>query len=672
MANNREQSNITVQVRDVNNNPVPGARVTLFCSGTNNGLRQPAAGTNALGQAFGSLISTRAEVKKIWAEVDGVAACRDSARAVFFSGPAARLVMISGNNQVGFTGRPLAAPAIVALVDSFENPVSGAQLAAVMQTPGGIRIDQLPQPTNIQGRAEFLWTLSQLPGAHQFMVSYSLLPMVTFSAQAEAVLPSALLKISGDGQVGLPGQPLPQPMAVRVIDQDNLPLANVPVTFSFVTGSGAFPNGATLLTGTDGIAAAVVQPAAVIGVFYITAQINGLAQTVTFMATTRVPRVALLEIVSGDGQSGRKLEQLTLPLTVRVLDELRQPVAGALIKFDVTSGGGSVLPDAAQASGVDGMASVLWTLGNGGEQRVKAALVEASAIQTPFSATVRPNQAPTIICTADTSVAEGGALSFWVHAQDPEGDPVHLTAVDMPSRAQLDTASGIFSWNPGYEEAGLYRITFMADDGFGGSVSRACRITVRDVPRPLQIISYAPADTMVVLDLFKPYTFEVTAFDPDGDSLRYQWTFNSLPVGTQPSLRVTANPTFPAHSRISVRVFTRQTSTTLSWSLDIHTDVAVKQAAPGTFALGQNYPNPFNPVTHIPFQVGRTARVSIAVYNQSGQLVRMLHDGIAGPGWRQAVWDARDETGQPVPSGTYYCRMESESFQQIKKLLLLK
>jgi len=93
---------------------------------------------------------------------------------------------------------------------------------------------------------------------------------------------------------------------------------------------------------------------------------------------------------------------------------------------------------------------------------------------------------------------------------------------------------------------------------------------------------------------------------------------------------------------------------------------------PEAFVLGQNFPNPFNPVTHIPFRAGRNAEVSVVIYNASGQLVRRLHDGFTAGGWHQVIWDARDEAGQPVPSGTYYCRMNSGPFQQIKKLLLLK
>ncbi|MGD8427768.1 MAG: T9SS type A sorting domain-containing protein, partial [Balneolaceae bacterium] len=42
---------------------------------------------------------------------------------------------------------------------------------------------------------------------------------------------------------------------------------------------------------------------------------------------------------------------------------------------------------------------------------------------------------------------------------------------------------------------------------------------------------------------------------------------------------------------------------------------------PNNFKLDQNYPNPFNPSTNIPFDITVDSRVSIVIYNMSGQKV---------------------------------------------------
>ncbi len=671
VANNRSQSTVTVQLRDASGAPIAGTLVSLFATGSNNTLHQPAA-TNALGQATGYLLSTRAEVKKIWALAEGRMVGSDSARVSFVAGPGAALTKVSGDNQTAYTGRALAAPLVVAIADSFENPVPGAVVSVVLQKPDGTRTDLASQTTDSQGYARIQPALSSQSGLHTIILRSGTLPALSFTAQAVAVLPSALVKVSGDAQVGLPSTNLPLPLIVQVKDQEDLPLANVTVAFSFVTGMGSFPNGAYALTGSDGKAAVIAQPGAAIGDYYITAQVSGLDKSVTFQATTRVPRVASLEIVSGDNQSTRAGATLPLPLTLRVLDELKKPAAGVAVQFAIAAGGGNLQPATVQYTGIDGMASVLWTLGSAGAQTLRAWLPDTPTLQTQFTAALAANQAPILSCTADTTIAEGAILTFWVKAEDPEKDLIHLTASGMPARATFDSLSGIFYWNPGYSESGLYKVTFTGRDTFGATASVSCRIRVTDVRRPLQLLAYSPADTLVEMDLYKAYSFEVTAFDPDGDSLRYQWDFNGLPVGNKPTLKVTANPTFPAHCRMSVRIYTLTASTTLSWTLDIQTGVADRGVHPDDFALEQNYPNPFNPTTTIPFQAGRPARVAIHLYNASGQLVRSLFDGLAGSGRHEVVWDGRDAYGQPAPSGVYYVRMESESFHDIKKLLLLK
>ncbi len=672
VANNRDRSIITVRLRDAFGQPVPGVQVTLFASGASHTLRQPAGPTDGLGEVSGALISTRAGLRKVWALAEGRLVTPDSAGVLFVAGPAARMEKLSGDDQSGFAYSPLPEPLVVALTDSFENPVPGAAVAGLLRRPDGSSVELAPRLTDGEGKASFQPQLSPLPGLHTISLRHSLLPAVSFSAWAEILRPAALLKAGGDAQVALPGKALPLPLTVQVLDQNNQPLANAEVTWTFETGKGTFPGGATALSGGDGRASVTAQLGEAAGTYFITARVAGLDHSVTFSAMTRAPRVANLELLAGDGQSARAGNALPLPLVVRVLDELNLPAAGVPVQFGVVSGGGAVIPDSPLLSSADGIASASWILGDKGLQNLQVWLVENPAKRVQFSAALAVNRAPSLTCPADTTIPEGSPLSLSVQVHDPDGDAVQLSAVDLPAGAALDTLMGILTWHPGFNAAGLYRVTFVATDRLGASTSRSCLIRVTDVRRPLQVLSYTPADTLVVLELDTPCNFDVVAIDPDGDSLRYQWAFNGMPVGSQQSLKVTANPAFPARSRVTVRIYTLRSSETLSWTLDIHTGVEAEVSEPEAFVLGQNFPNPFNPVTHIPFRAGRNAEVSVVIYNASGQLVRRLHDGFTAGGWHQVIWDARDEAGQPVPSGTYYCRMNSGPFQQIKKLLLLK
>jgi len=97
------------------------------------------------------------------------------------------------------------------------------------------------------------------------------------------------------------------------------------------------------------------------------------------------------------------------------------------------------------------------------------------------------------------------------------------------------------------------------------------------------------------------------------------------------------------------------------------TGVDEPAALPDRFILASAYPNPFNPSTVIEYGLPEAARVTIAIYNVSGQNVRTLVDRDEAPGMRSVVFDA---TG--LPSGVYYCRMTAGSFVRTTKLALVR
>ena len=93
--------------------------------------------------------------------------------------------------------------------------------------------------------------------------------------------------------------------------------------------------------------------------------------------------------------------------------------------------------------------------------------------------------------------------------------------------------------------------------------------------------------------------------------------------------------------------------------------------------LLQNYPNPFNPETWIPYQLSEDASVSISIYNTTGQLVRTLSLSYQTAGFynsreRAAYWDGRNTLGERVASGIYFYQLTTPSFQQTRRLVIVK
>jgi hypothetical protein len=93
---------------------------------------------------------------------------------------------------------------------------------------------------------------------------------------------------------------------------------------------------------------------------------------------------------------------------------------------------------------------------------------------------------------------------------------------------------------------------------------------------------------------------------------------------------------------------------------------------PGNFSLFQNYPNPFNPTTKIKFDIpsvgtGRDLSVQLAIYDLLGREVATLVNEQLKPGTYEVEWD-----GTNYPSGVYFYKLTTESFNQTKRMVLIK
>ena len=93
---------------------------------------------------------------------------------------------------------------------------------------------------------------------------------------------------------------------------------------------------------------------------------------------------------------------------------------------------------------------------------------------------------------------------------------------------------------------------------------------------------------------------------------------------------------------------------------------------PDNYVLEQNYPNPFNPQTNITYSIPEPAFVKPCVYNINGTLVKTLFEGNQSAGRYQTVWDGENSSGMKVGSGVYFYRIQTNSFLQTRKMILLK
>jgi len=129
------------------------------------------------------------------------------------------------------------------------------------------------------------------------------------------------------------------------------------------------------------------------------------------------------------------------------------------------------------------------------------------------------------------TTAEGSPLEFQVHASDPEGGAISLSATGLPlgaSFTDLGTGSGEFQWTPDFTQSGDYVIRFTALGSGGASAAANTSIHVLDVNRRPVANAGGPytgfVDVPVALD-------GTRSSDPDGTPLSYSWTFGDGEAG---------------------------------------------------------------------------------------------------------------------------------------------
>ncbi|MFQ5865303.1 MAG: alpha/beta fold hydrolase [bacterium] len=102
------------------------------------------------------------------------------------------------------------------------------------------------------------------------------------------------------------------------------------------------------------------------------------------------------------------------------------------------------------------------------------------------------------------------------------------------------------------------------------------------------------------------------------------------------------------------------------------TGIDLDNEAIDDFNLAQNYPNPFNANTTIRYDLPKSTRVVLKIYDLLGQEVRTLVNENQPAGHKSVTWDGKSNSAQNVSSGIYLYRLMTPEFMKTKKLLLIK
>jgi hypothetical protein len=243
----------------------------------------------------------------------------------------------AGGNQNGVVKTALPVPIQVEAVQAYTNaPFPGVTITFSDGGKGGV-FNPPSAVTNGSGVVTTSYTLPQKAGTYTLTASSTGFGDLTITATALAGTPVQMINGGGNQQYGLPGSVLPLPITAKVQDAYKNGVSGVTVTFDD-GGKGGVLTPTSSVTDATGKARTTYRLPNVVGKVTVKASSSGL-NTVNF--AEHAAEAANVVIVSGNNQSAPAGSQLPQALTVKVTDNLGNPVSGVAVTFDDAGAGGS-------------------------------------------------------------------------------------------------------------------------------------------------------------------------------------------------------------------------------------------------------------------------------------------------------------------------------------------
>lgn len=297
------------------------------------------ARTNAQGYAF----ATRTLGPYVGAHRTRAVAGTDT--VVFSSdavGPNGEAMMniAAGDNQYGVPGAWLEDSLTVRVLTRAGAPASGVPVQWTVADGDGGSIAVAESQTDADGLA---WTRARLPVAQggtemRVIARVGALPdSLLFTATTDSAV---LEMVGGDGQTGVVGTTLSDPLRVRVTTSAGAPIDGYPVEWAITSGGGVVSS-ATSASDSTGVAQVTRTLGNDAGTQTTEARVAGFVNSpviFTHAAVDPQPVPATIVKVSGDDQTFETNHPFGAALVARVLDQSGAPLANVNVAFSVTGG----------------------------------------------------------------------------------------------------------------------------------------------------------------------------------------------------------------------------------------------------------------------------------------------------------------------------------------------
>ncbi|KFN49623.1 hypothetical protein P873_09660 [Arenimonas composti TR7-09 = DSM 18010] len=291
----------------------------------------------------------------------------------------AGLQKVSGDNQIIPVDSTTPVPLRVRTTLNG-NPQAG--VAVNWQVSGAGSLSGITAVSDASGFAQAFVDAGPFPGNISVVVSRVDAPSATQTFSIESIETRDLVKVSGDGQSAAQGQPAPAPLVVRALDNGG-PDPGVTILWS-ATGGAVLSATSSVSDGAGNAQVTVTDVGMGTGpvtVFASRADVPSLSVSFTIAIDPPV-----LDVVSGDAQSGLAGTPAAAPLVVQLRDALGNGIAGQPVQWTVMSGS-ATLSSTVAITDTGGFAQVDFTFGpSPGPVSIRASAFSGAATAM-FSAT---------------------------------------------------------------------------------------------------------------------------------------------------------------------------------------------------------------------------------------------------------------------------------------------
>ncbi|HRI16020.1 MAG TPA: putative Ig domain-containing protein, partial [Verrucomicrobiota bacterium] len=147
------------------------------------------------------------------------------------------------------------------------------------------------------------------------------------------------------------------------------------------------------------------------------------------------------------------------------------------------------------------------------------------------------NVPPRFESSAPSTARFGEVYLYQPLMADDDGDSLTLELPVAPEGMRIDAASGRIAWRPQVDQLGSHDVVIQAADGRGGVAAQSFTVEVRGANRPPAFVEAPP----VFATAGTPYSYQLKAYDPEGDTLWFYVTNAPQYFGPQWSFVVETN-----------------------------------------------------------------------------------------------------------------------------------